>query len=399
MIEKKFNGQRLREALQFRSMKMTDLAKQTGISKQSISLYANNENTPPFENVLKIAHILSFPFDFFVTADLCTTSTSNTYFRSQATTRKKDQRAQQQRLEYLAKLQEVLLEYVDLPLLDLPSTADFSETFPEPQCISAEKITTEIESVARKTREYWGLGTGPIHNIKHQLEAHGVFVTSGHGIDRRIDAFSQKVNIQGSGSVFLVGLSDEKSAARLNFDMAHELGHILMHNWDDSNDDLTHDEFNNLERQANFFASSFLLPRESFVPDVAPYATKLDYYITLKAKWHVSIQAMMYRARQLNIITHNQFQYMMRTLSAKGWRTQEPGDELGTINDTIFKSTIKLLLNEGGFTPESLMKSFYRHNIYLNQDDLEDLLGLPSGTLSCEKKVISLVSIKKMKQG
>ncbi len=59
MNTQKFNGKRLKEALQFREMRMTDLADATGISKQSLSLYSNESNTPPFENVAKIARELT----------------------------------------------------------------------------------------------------------------------------------------------------------------------------------------------------------------------------------------------------------------------------------------------------------------------------------------------------
>lgn len=88
MNVQKFNGQRLKEALQFRGKKMTELADETGISKQSLSLYANAGNKPPFENVEKIARTLDFPVDFFTSEDLCTVSTGNTYFRSQASATK-----------------------------------------------------------------------------------------------------------------------------------------------------------------------------------------------------------------------------------------------------------------------------------------------------------------------
>mgnify|MGYP001625395481 CR=1 FL=1 len=75
MKNQKFNGKRLKEALQFREKKMTELADETGISKQSLSLYANDGNTPPFENVIKIAQALSFPTDFFMVEDGCTVAT------------------------------------------------------------------------------------------------------------------------------------------------------------------------------------------------------------------------------------------------------------------------------------------------------------------------------------
>ena len=121
------------------------------------------------------------------------------------------------------------------------------------------------------------------------------------------------------------------------------------------------------EKQANMFASALLLPRDSFGEDVALYATDLEYYKYLKKKWNMSMQAMMYRARQLNIITANQFQYMMRRVSKNGWRTKEPGDVPGNINDTIFQGAIDILFEEG----------------YLKE-----------GTLKIEDKVIPLIRLK-----
>ena len=94
MNSQKFNGKRLKEALQFREKKVTELADETGISKQSLSLYANDGNIPPYENVTKIAHALNFPTDFFMTEDFCTVATGNTYFRSQASATKKSRCSQ-----------------------------------------------------------------------------------------------------------------------------------------------------------------------------------------------------------------------------------------------------------------------------------------------------------------
>ena len=116
---RKFNGQRLREALQFRGKRMSELAKETSISRQSLSLYANEGNIPPFENVQKIAKNLGFPVEYFLSEDKCTTITTNTYFRSQAAAKKVAQNAQKTKLEYAVKLYEVLLNYVDFPTLHL----------------------------------------------------------------------------------------------------------------------------------------------------------------------------------------------------------------------------------------------------------------------------------------
>ena len=42
--------------------------------------------------------------------------------------------------------------------------------------------------------------------------------------------------------------------------MAQELGHILLHPWSEDLEAITKDEFKARERQANMFASAFLLP-------------------------------------------------------------------------------------------------------------------------------------------
>lgn len=393
METNRFNGQRFKDALQFRGKRMTELAKDIDISKQSLSLYANGENMPPYENVQKIARALDFPFEFFMTEDLCTTVTDNTYFRSQASATKLLQNAQKMKLEYVAKVYEVLLNYVDFPDRNIPPVL-FNPTDNLLEADSDE-VLEQIEDIAGMVRKYWKLGNGPIDNLQYLLESNGIIVTGFKNVDAKIDAFSQRINVQNHGTVFIIALAlGEKPDVRLRFDMAHELGHILMHNWDDSNESLGKDEFNALEKQANMFASAFLLPRETFGRDVAPYATNIEYYRTLKKKWGVSMQAMMYRARQLNLITANQFQYMMRIISAKGYKTHEPGDTPGKLNSTIFQGAVDVLFDGDYLNAKEMMQAFHDYGIYLSQKDLEDIMGLKAGTLTVGPKLIPFVKIK-----
>jgi len=201
--------------------------------------------------------------------------------------------------------------------------------------------------------------------------------------------------VPGGEYMYIIALAlGSKPAQRLRFDMAHELGHILLHPWGEETDDLSKDEFNGREKQANMFASALLLPRDSFGEDVAPYATDLEYYKYLKKKWNMSMQAMMYRARQLNIITTNQFQYMMRRVSKNGWRTKEPGDVPGNMNDTIFQGAIDILFEEGYLDAKSLIRAFGKYGIIMREKDIEDLLCLKEGTLKIEDKVIPLIRLK-----
>ena len=106
------------------------------------------------------------------------------------------------------------------------------------------------------------------------------------------------------------------------------------------------------------------------------------------------MQAMMYRACQLGLITANQFQYMMRTVSAKGWRTREPGDTPGKLNSTIFQGAVDVLFDGDYLTAKEMMQAFHEYGIYLDQKDLEDIMGLKPGTLTVGPKLIPFVKPK-----
>lgn len=394
MNAQKFNGQRLKEALQFREKKMTELADETGISKQSLSLYANGGNVPPFDNVIKIARVLEFPTDFFMSEDLCTVSTGNTYFRSQASATKKSRNAQKIKLEYVSKMYEVILNYMNVPELNLPDTTGIN--IPDDIAdVDSEQAIKEIEKLSKLVREYWNLGNGPIENLQYVLQSNGIIVTGFRDVDIGIDAFSQQITIDGK-MVYIIALSiGTKPIERLRFDMAHELGHILMHTWGEDNEEISKDEFNVREKQANMFASALLLPKETFSKSISAYPTNIDYYLALKKKWKVSMQAMMYRTRQLDIISANQFQYMMRIMSKNRYRTHEPGDKPGEIGDTIFQAALDMLFEGGYLTVRDLLKEFGRYGIYLSQSDLENLMYLREGTLYQEPKIVPFMTIKK----
>ena len=394
MNTQKFNGRRLKEALQFREKKMTELADETGISKQSLSLYANDGNIPPFDNVIKIARALEFPTEFFMSEDLCTASTGNTYFRSQASATKKSRNAQKIKLEYVSKMYEVILKYMNVPELNIPDTSMIN--IPEDITnVDSDQVINEIEKLAKLIREHWNLGNGPIDNLQYALQSNGIIVTGFRDVDTDIDAFSQQITIDGKVLYIIALAIGSKPIERLRFDMAHELGHILMHTWGDDNEDISKDEFNMREKQANMFASALLLPKETFSKSVSVYPTNIDYYIALKKKWKVSMQAMMYRTRQLDIISANQFQYMMRIMSKNRYRTHEPGDKPGEIGDTIFQAALDMLFEGGYLTVRELLKEFGRYGIYLSQNDLENLMYLREGTLYQEPKIIPFMTIKK----
>lgn len=392
MEQRKFNGARLKNARICNGITLTELAEQADIKKQSISLYENGKNTPDYEKVWALSRILGFPYDYFFQEDKIKAYTETTYFRSQATATKKDRVAQSIKLEFVAQMYETLWNYIEFPIYKDPQI-DFIGYEDPLECETQEAID-EMEAVANKVKENWKIPDGPIKDLQYLLEQNGILVTGFSTNEDKIDAFSQRTIVD-SAAVFLIAVAlGDRPECRLRFDMAHELGHIVLHPWSEDIDTLSKEEFKARERQANMFASAFLLPRESFAKDVSQYPTDLRFYLFLKKKWKVSIQAMMYRARQLNIISANQYQYMMRQVSKNGWRTKEPDDVPGVLNESIFQGAIDLLFDNKILTPKGLMADFKRHGVVLYPEMIEELLHLREGTLKVEDKIVPLFRIK-----
>lgn len=393
MVEKKFYGARLKNARMYRGLTLTELAKRTEISKQSLSLYENDNNTPDHMKVRDLASELSFPYDYFFQKDNYMAKTETTYFRSLASATKKDRTAQSIKLEYVAKMYEILLEYISFPVMNLPS-ANFEGYDDVFECESPEAIQ-EIENIAETVRKYWEVGTGPIKDFQYLLEKNGIIVTGFDTKEDKIDAFSQRTIVVGNDIYFIAVALGNRPEGRIRFDMAHELGHILLHPWSEDLEAITKDEFKARERQANMFASAFLLPRCSFGKDIAAYPTDLQYYQFMKKKWKVSIQAMIYRTHQLGIMSDNQYQYLMRQVSKNGWRQREPGDEPYSLNENIFQGAIDLLLEQNVLATKQILELFKRSGVTLYPEDIEELLHLRSNTLQVEEKVIPILQLRK----
>lgn len=393
MDRKIFNGKRLKNARLFRGLTLTQLAKNTDISKQSLSLYENEKNIPEHTRVRSLASALNFPYEFFFQNDIWETVTDVTYFRSLASATKMNRTAQTIKLEYVAKIYEVLLNYIDFPRLNLPEVSfdGSDDEFDEKQIKDTQQ---QIEVIAQRLREYWDIGDGPIKNLQFLLEKNGIIITGFNTQESKIDAFSQRTTVDNGDVYFIAVALGQRPEGRINFDLAHELGHILLHPWSENLELIPKEEFKAREKQANMFASAFLLPKDSFGKEVQAYPTDLEYYQFLKKKWKVSIQAMAYRTNQLGIITDNQFQYMMRQISKNGWRTKEPGDTPYSLNENIFQGAIDLLVEEKILKPVSLMRLLKQNKITLYREDLEEILHLREGTLFIEEADQKIIQLK-----
>ncbi len=367
MNTKRFNGERLRTARLYRGLTIEELSEKLNVSKQSISQYETGRVEAPYEKTHLLSWVLDFPFEYFMQSKEHEVTTGTTYFRSLLKTSKKYRTEQIVKMEHLAIIFSILNEYVEFPKVILPTIGEQSNP-----SIAAQSL-----------RDCWGLGQEPVLDIIRVLERNGIIVTMIPTATNDIDAFSQFISVHNQ-DLFLIALSKNKdTAARIHFDIAHELGHIMLHPWSEDEESFSREDFKAREKEANEFAANFLLPEIPFSKDASAYPSTLEYYTRLKKKWRVSIAAMLYRSCSLDIISQSQFQYLLRTMHNKNWRTNEPLDNtLTTASPSLLKNAIEALLTNNVFTPNELMKELENEGLPMRSSEVEILLNLPQGTLN-----------------
>lgn len=244
------------------------------------------------------------------------------------------------------------------------------------------------------------LGRDPIDNIISVVEQHGILVTSFSTSTDDVDAFSQFVGTADMPTYLIAYSNNKTSAARIHFDIAHELGHICLHEWSEDIEELSKEEFKRREREANDFAAAFLLPEETFRKDAEAGPQTIIYYKQLKKKWKVSIAAMIRRAERLDIITKEDYQSLIRIMQRRGQRKEEPLDDvLITAAPALLKASVMMLLQENVFTAKEFMDELSNeYKLSISPEEVEYLLDLPVGTLAVSKIIdFNAIQIKRSK--
>jgi Zn-dependent peptidase ImmA (M78 family) len=261
------------------------------------------------------------------------------------------------RLEWASDVVSFLADYIELPNVQLPDI-EFDAT---------SDSTEQIEIAADALRDSWGLGRGPLRDLSSLMELHGFILIRENINCLDMDA----VSAWQFGRPYVLYSAEVSSGPRTTYNLAHELGHMILH----SSVDVTSDNLMLLEKHANRFASAVLLPQETFSREVL--GTSLNHFLFLKEKWGVSIAAMTYRCKDLDILNQNQFSYVFRQLNLKMIRETEPlDDKFQARMPTILGTSIKLLLDNGIKT-----KSQIEETLALNASDIESLCALPKGSL------------------
>jgi Zn-dependent peptidase ImmA (M78 family)/transcriptional regulator with XRE-family HTH domain len=346
-MEGRFNGGRLAIARQRNGLTKKELALKIGVDPRAISGFEASEYDPFPENVQRMANALRYPVAYFYGDDLEVPDPTGVSFRSMS----KMSARQRDAAIAAGAIAFAVGEWVE-NRFNLPS----------PDLMDLRGISPEM--AAMSLRQYWGLGALPVKNIVHLLEAKGVRVFSLAENCRELDAYS--VWRDGRPYAFI---NITKSSERRRYDLSHELGHLVLHK---------HASPNGLEaeKEANAFASAFLMPADS-IKSIGKIPASLDLIMQLKKRWIVSAAAMTYRLHELSLLSDWNHRALFIEMQRRGYLQNEPNESRAETSQVWQK--VFAALRDDGLGLESIAD-----DLQLPTDEVVKLvfglvtIGLPS---------------------
>lgn len=349
-----FSGNKMRLARLAHGYSLDQLGIKLEASRQYLNQLENERKSPTDEMILALASVLGVEVSFLDNEIISAVKPEQCHFRKQATTPVSIANQVMARGTLFEKLIAELDQLLELPNVNFPDIHIESDL--------------DIEAAAEHCRSHWGLGDGPISNMIRVAENAGAFVSFFSGVSDRIDAFSIARH-----RPIIIRSESKKSACRLRFDIAHECGHLVIHQGIETGDKLR-------EGQANRFASAFLLPRQQFAREF-PKGKRLNWrgIYDLKLRWKVSAAAIIRRAYDLCLITADQYRigsiYLRKTGQSK---TEKYDEQINLENPEMLYNSFKTLINnDSNAVIDILLKTGMKKEILktiINTDLLDKII-------------------------
>ncbi len=274
-------------------MTKAELARQLSVMPRTITRYEAGE--APRNVATALAGALDFPAGYFERGDAPMFDSSEVRFRAA--------RRASARERYAAVAAGVSGVEIDRWI---------STRFVLPEMAVPPLAGNGPQTAAQLLRGVWGLGTKPLPNLVQLCESRGIRVYSLPPFADAVDAYS----MWRSGIPY-VFLARRKSPERIRFDLAHEIGHLVLHDGEPCDTAAT-------EREADSFASEFLVPAASIVEYLSPTPSVADI-LTVRTQFKVSAMALAMAAHKTGWISDWNYRQICIELSTRGFRSSEPG--------------------------------------------------------------------------
>lgn len=302
-------GERLKRFRIARGMSLVDLetAIDRLVSSSTLSKYEKGTLQPSAKTLNRIAAALSIKSAQLWSEPSC--DIELIAFRKRTQLGKKEQKRIKaivaEEVEKRIWLQEQISEQntLELPILDI-----------------TVKNLDGAEKAAYTLRNILNLGIDPIENLMDVLEDHGIYIIE---IDasESFDGISAIVRDDRDKVIAAaITIRNDVPGDRQRLNITHELGHLIL----DINKNVEP------EKAAFRFGAAFLAPAEQLRKDVGQ--KRIRFYkkqlFDLKIRYGMSIQAILYRLKDLEIISDSYYKKWCVDISKWGWKKIEPIDIL-----------------------------------------------------------------------
>lgn len=313
-------GQRLYRARKAAGLSLRDLAAQVDLTHAAIKKYEDEQATPTSSTLLKLARALKVRTEYFFRPE--TVALDGIEYRKRSTLPKK-------------RLDAITHEVIDqierrIELENLFPASPVKPFAPVKGLPSAITDLSQIEEAAEAVRHAWELGFDPIPDLIDVLETHGirVFMVDANS-DPKFDGLAATVN-----KMPIVVVGSHWPGDRQRFTLAHELGHLMLAGR--LSDDI------NEEMACNRFAGAFLIPRVSVLQELGEHRSYIEpkELALLKEEFGLSMSGILYRARDLGVVTPAWRDEQARQFRMKGWHVTEPGNPYPAEKAHIFEQLV-----------------------------------------------------------
>lgn len=315
-------GERIRGARIMAGKSQRELAYAADVSAMAISKYEREMDIPSSSVLLRLSNALGVKIEYFFRPTTVILS-APTYRRCAWLPSGEEGSART--LEYV---QDWLERYLDIESL-LNKVPDLK--LPPKQSIGE---LADVENVALKLRELWQLGLDPIEGLMEICEEQGIKV----GLIKGHLAFDA-LTLWANGDIPVVVLRQDMPSDRQRFCLARELGYLL----------LEPAENIDIEKAASRFAGALLAPRPAVEFELGAKRRTISLYELhlLKHKYGLSMQAWIYRAKDLAILPEDVAIQMVQQFRQRGWHREEPGDAIPSERPQRFERLVIHALCEG----------------------------------------------------
>ena len=318
---KEIFAKRLKAARLLASLSQDNLVEAMGglVSKNAIAKYERGEMMPNSKVLIALAKALSVKPDYFFRP--FTVEIGSVEFR------KRNKLGAKQ----INAIKQQVTDQVER-YLEIEALLRISSLFENPIAGMTIRTGEDVEKAVNALLTTWKLGLNALPNVIELLEEKEIKVIE-------IEAAPAFDGLSGwaDEQIPVIVVNKQFTIERKRFTALHELGHLLM-NFAEGLDPKS------IEKLCHRFAGAILIPRETFFTELGDHRSgiSLPELISVKETYGISIQALMARARDLDVISESAYvrfrKFVSRNRKEEGWGQYEGKEQSGRFMQLVYRA-------------------------------------------------------------